>query len=68
MKSSIGALAAIVILALAIWTFFYVVTPDTPLTPPETLVVVGACAVVVFGARWLWSRLRHPRGSDGPAS
>ncbi len=65
MKSSVGALAATVILALAIWTFFYVVTPDTPLTPPETLVVVGASAVVVLAARWLWSRLRPPRGNNG---
>ncbi len=64
MKGSIGALAAVVILSLAIWMFFYVRTPDTPLTPAEMAVVVGAWAVVVFGGKWIWSRLRKPRGGD----
>ena len=64
MKSSIGALAAVVILSLAMWTFFYVLTPDTPLGPSETAVVVGACVVVVFGAKRIWSRLRKPRGGN----
>jgi hypothetical protein len=63
-KSSVAGLAAVVILALAVWTLFYVLTPDTPLTPPETAVVVGSCAVLVFGGKWLWSRLRKPRGGD----
>lgn len=64
MKGSIGALAAIVVLSLASWTFFWVLTPDTPLTAPEMAVVVGACAAAVFGGKWIWSRLRRPRGGD----
>ena len=52
MKGSIGALAAVVILSLAIWM------------SPEMAVVVGACAAVVFGGKWIWSRLRKPRGGD----
>ena len=60
MKSSIATLAAVVILSLAVWALFYVLMPDAPLAPPETAVVVGACAVVVFGIRWIWSRLRKP--------
>ena len=64
MKGSIGALAAVVILSLAIWMFFSVFTPDAPLTSQEMAVVVGACAAVVFGGKWIWSRLRKPRGGD----
>lgn len=64
MKSSVGALAAVIVLSLAMWTFFYVYTPDTPLGPSETAVVVGTCVVVVFGTRWIWSRLRKPRGGN----
>jgi len=59
-KGSIVALAAVVILSLAVWALFYVITPDAPLAPPETAVVVGACAVVVFGIRWIWSRKHKP--------
>ena len=51
-------LALSVILSLAIWMFFSVFTPDAPLTSPEMAVVVGACAAVVFGGKWIWSRLR----------
>jgi hypothetical protein len=39
-------------------------TPDTPLSPPETFVVVGGCAAAVLGAKWIWSRLRKARGGD----
>jgi hypothetical protein len=51
-------LGAITALSLVVWLGFYVVTPDTPLTPPETAVVVGASAGVAFGVRWTWTRWR----------
>jgi hypothetical protein len=63
-KSSIGTLAAVVILSLAVWAMFYVLTPDAPLAPPETAVVVGASAVVVLGIRWIWSWLHKPPGGN----
>jgi protein-S-isoprenylcysteine O-methyltransferase Ste14 len=64
-KASIGALAAITLLSLAVWAFFYVLTPATPLTPPETLVVVGVCAGIVFGGKRLWTRRRRTGGGNG---
>lgn len=68
MKASIGTLAAIVVLSLAVWMLFYALTPGTPLTPPETLVVVGTCAGIVLLARWIWSRFRKTRGASGQES
>ena len=65
MKAWAGGLAATAVLSLAVWTFFYALTPETPLTPPETLVVVGACAAVVLLGRRAWSRLRRKRDGNG---
>ena len=65
MKSSIATLAAVLILSLGVWALFYVLTPDAPLTPSETAVVVGASAVVVLAIRWIWSWLRKPPGGTG---
>ena len=68
MKASAGTLAAAVGLSLALWLFFYALTPQTPLTGAETLVVVGASLVIVLFARWAWSRLRKTRGTNGQNS
>lgn len=68
MKASPGVLVPIILLSLATWAFFYVLTPSTPLTPAETLVVVGACAAVVFLGRWVWFSLRRPRRENGQGS
>lgn len=68
MKASAATLAAILALSLAVWVLFYALTPDTPLTPPETLVVVGASAGVVLLARWIWSRRRKAGGASGESS
>lgn len=67
MKLPTGALAAVLVLSLAVWVFFYL-SPGAPLDAGETAVVVGVCAGAVFVARWLWARLRGSRGGDGPAA
>jgi hypothetical protein len=66
MKASGGTLAAIVVLSLVVWTLVYVFNPSTPLTQAETVVVVGACAVVVFGFKWLVGNFRKTRGDNEP--
>lgn len=60
-----ASLLAIVGLSLAVWLYFY---GYAPLAAEETVVVVLACALLVLGVRWLWSRalqlgrrLRHGR-------
>jgi hypothetical protein len=63
-SGSVGTLAAILALSLAVWTFFYL-GPGAPLNASETSVVVGVCAVAVLGARWVWGRLRGSRGGNG---
>lgn len=68
MKASAGTLAAAVALSLAVWLVFYALTPQTPLTGAETLVVVGASLVIVLFARWAWSHLRKTRGTDGQST
>jgi hypothetical protein len=64
---STGTLAAILVLSLAVWAYFYV-SPGPPLNASETAVVVGLCAAAVVIARWLWSRFRGARGGDGAGS
>lgn len=51
-------------LALAVWVLFYVVTPGTPLTPQETVLVVGVCALVVLLGKTVWTRFWRTRGRD----
>ena len=63
MKPSWRTLAAIIALSAAVWVGFYLLTPGTPLKADETVVVVGACTVVLFGARWIWSRWQ--KGGQG---
>ena len=62
MKASAGTLAVIFGLSLGAWTLFYFLPLGEPLTPPETLVVVGFCAATVLAGKWLWSALRKRRG------
>jgi len=67
MRRSVGVLMAILVLSLAAWTFFYLVTPD-PLTSPETVVVVGISAGIVYLSRWVWGLLRRLRGGNAQKS
>ncbi len=62
MKLAGGTFVATVVLALAVWILVYIATPDTPLNAAETMVVVGACAAVVLGCKWISARFRkgHP--------
>jgi hypothetical protein len=63
-KASAGTLAAILVLSLCVWTYFYL-SPGAPLNASETAVVVGLCAGAVLVARWILARLRGARGGDG---
>jgi hypothetical protein len=58
LKTSLVTVLVTIVLSLGVWMFFYVTTPGTPLTLPETTVVVGACAPVVVLGKFLWARLR----------
>jgi hypothetical protein len=67
-KPAFATVATIIVVSLAVWVLFLVVTPGGALTPPETLVVVGVCAALVLGVKWIWSRLQTRRGKDDRAS
>ena len=71
-KSWVGTtgalLVAIAVLSLVVWTAVYISNPSTPLTQAETMIVVAACAAVVFGLKWIVSRLGKTRGGDEPHS
>jgi hypothetical protein len=56
--ASVATIFATIALTLAIWTGFYVVTPDTPLSLRETMVVAGLCTAIVLGFKWAWKRRR----------
>lgn len=60
MKPSPGTLVAIVILSLAVWVFFYVMTPGAPLAAGDTIIVVAVSALLVLGGKWIWARLLKP--------
>ena len=68
MKASAGLLVPIIALSLAAWAFFYVLTPGEPLTPAETLVVVGICAGIVLLGRWIWFSFRRSRRDNAQGS
>ena len=59
MKTSFGAAFLILVLSLAAWVFFYLTTGQ--LKAPETMVVVGFCAIVVISAKWLWAKLHKAK-------
>jgi hypothetical protein len=67
MTGSLPTLVAIGALSLAVWTVFYLLMPSTPLTAEETVIIVGVCAAIVLGAKWLWGRLRARDGGAGKA-
>ena len=58
MKKTLFSLSIIIVFSLAIWFFFYVKTPDAPLTYSETLLVVGVCAALVFFVRWIINQIQ----------
>ena len=63
---SIITIAAVTILSLGTWVFFQ--QQDMRLTPPETVVVVGAWVAIVLLAKWLWVRIRDRKAKkDGVA-
>ncbi len=50
--------AIVFVLSLSVWMFFKWNTPDAPLGPTDTLVVVVSIGVVVFGVDWAIQRFR----------
>ena len=66
MKPPVGALAAILVLSLAVWMYFYL-SPGAPLDASETAVVVGISAGVVLLSRFVWGRIRGSRRGDDRA-
>jgi len=61
LKASVGTTVAIIALSLAVWVFLSVISPGDPPTSADTSVVVGACAVVVLSAKWIWARLHKAK-------
>ena len=68
MKGSVGTVAVIGALSLVVWTAVYIFNPSTPLTQTETVIVVGACAALVLGFKWVVSSLAKMRGDNEPHS
>ena len=68
MKGSVGTLAVITALSLVVWTAVYIFNPSTPLTQGETVIVVGVCAALVVGFKWVVSSLTKMRGGNEPHS
>ena len=62
MKTSAVLVGTILAVSAAVWTLLFLLTPGDPLTPPETLVIVGVCAALVLVARWIWSCILRARG------
>jgi len=54
-KTSAVLLGSILALSLGVWALFYFLTAGEPLTPAETLVIVGMCGASVLAVRWIWS-------------
>jgi hypothetical protein len=57
-----ATVVACLALSLAVWTVFYLLTPDAPLSTGETVVVVGLCSGAVFLGRGAWRRARRAHG------
>jgi hypothetical protein len=68
MKGPVSTVAVIGALSLVVWTAVYIFNPSTPLTQTETVIVVGACAALVFGFKWVVSSLAKMRGGNEPHS
>jgi predicted secreted protein len=66
MKASVGTLTVIAALSLVVWTAVYILNPSTLLTQAETVIVVAACAALVFGLKWIVSNFSKVRGDDEP--
>ena len=65
LKALVNSIIAIGALSLAVWVFFYMLQPDTPLTGEESIVVVGICAVIVLSVKHAWVRLtRRSKGNE----
>lgn len=64
MKTSLNTAVLIILASLAAWIFFYLTTG--PLQAPETMVVVGLCALIVISVKWLWAKVRGSRKAKAP--
>jgi TIR domain len=64
LKEALVTTLVIIASSLLVWLFFYLVSPEAPLTLAETTVVVGMCLAVVLSVKWVWARLRRTQGRD----
>jgi len=61
MKKTFTTLTIIIFLSLAIWFFFYKMTPEAPLTSIETFLVVCVCGTLVYFVKWIIKRIKKRR-------
>jgi len=61
MKKTFATLTIIIFLSLAIWFFFYIMTPEAPLTSLETFLVVSVCGTLVYFVKWIIKRIKKRR-------
>jgi hypothetical protein len=61
LKEALVTTLVIIGSSLFVWLFFYLVSPEAPLTLAETTVVVGMCLAVVLSVKWVRARLRRTR-------
>ncbi len=62
MKLPVGLFLSILAVSLLAWMAVYLFLPGPTLDAPETMVLVGACALAVLLCRWIWGHLRKPSG------
>ena len=63
LKGLLSTTMVIIAVFLVVWLFFYVISPEEPLTDGETTVVAAACGVIVLSVKWIWARLH--KGEEG---
>jgi hypothetical protein len=54
-------IAIVLVLSLAVWILFKWKTPEAPLGPTETLVVVVTIGVLVYAVKWVVKRFRRKK-------
>ena len=63
MKHSLPTVAATAVVSLLGWLFFTSLSPDNPLQPEETLLIVVVSAAIVLAARASWQYFRRQGSS-----
>src|SRR5215467_5807503 len=53
LKEALVTTLVVIASSLLVWVFFYLVSPEAPLTLAETTVVVGMCLGIVLSVKWV---------------